>query len=503
MLGFILLLGTILRLYNLGAESYWSDEIATMLEAQQSIPDLLTTGRLDQPPAYYLLIHFWIRFFGTAEVSLRSLSALAGIGSIILIYEVGKKLFGKEIGLLGAFFLTISDFQIYYAQEARNYSLFEFSALLSFLLFIIALRNKKRIHFFIYAAVSVFMVYTNAYGVCVLAAQNLFFVFQSKKYRSEILIWFTCQALILVSIIPYYSPLIFGGSNVENVILSNVTGEPPATVSFLLRSVYRFILPPRRYFGLEMEVGNSLLAVYAIGGVFFVAGTYIHAIRQGKDNWVVALQGVVDDLPKIPEMNSNLFMVGLWFLCPILIPFVISMIISPIYSHKYVISAAPAFYLLLALGIYGVRRAVPLQISLGVLLILAVPGLSYYYAADVKDQWREAAAYVEENAGPDDVIVIAPNYGVGIQQEAFNFYYQGTLPSCGLGPDELTDVEVWKDLERCVSGHDRFWAIVRYTPDLPYSRFRSFFLNPNQSTMRLIDEQRFYQISVYLFELTE
>ncbi|RPJ73982.1 MAG: phospholipid carrier-dependent glycosyltransferase [Alphaproteobacteria bacterium] len=124
LLGLILILGTILRFYGLGVESYWLDEVATTIEARQSIGQLLTVGRLDQPPAYYLPMHFWLRTFGDSEASLRSFSAIAGIGSIILIYLIGRRLFGKEVGLLSAFFMALSDFQISISQEAINYSLF-------------------------------------------------------------------------------------------------------------------------------------------------------------------------------------------------------------------------------------------------------------------------------------------------------------------------------------------------------------------------------------------
>jgi len=193
-------------------------------------------------------------------------------------------------------------------------------------------------------------------------------------------------------------------------------------------------------------------------------------------------------------------MVVCWFLCPLILPFIISKIILPIYSHKYVISAAPALYILLALIMYSMRKVVPLAVSLGVFMILAVPGLIYYYTSDTKEQWRETAVFVEENADGSDVVVFAPNDNIGIQQEAFDYYYRGDLPGCSIGPDTLTDREVWNGLKQCVSGYDRFWVIMRNSiPD--NGRYKTFFLNPNQTTIHLIKEQRFIQITAYLFEL--
>jgi mannosyltransferase len=506
-LGIILILGTALRFYDLGSESFWLDEVATTIEAQQSIPTLLTTGKLDQPPAYYLPIHFWIQLFGTSEVSLRSFSALAGVGSIILIYIIGKKLFGKKIGLLATFFLAISDFQIWYAQEARNYSLFEFAALLSFLFFIMFFEGNRKIHFFLYVVASIFMVYANAFGICIIAAQGLFLILQIGKRRKLVLTWISGQVLIFFAIIPYFYPLVFGSEGIEGTIVSNLTGLAPTTFSDVLRSIYRFILPPRRFFGDGMEWGKILLAIYAIAGIFLVVGTLLYVIRQGVGNWLIDVKKIVDNLLEIPDVKTKALLVSCWLLCPPLLLFFVSKLISPVYEHRYVISAAPALYLLLALVLFSIRKVVPLSISVGVLMILIIPGLSYYYVADVKEQWKEVAAFIEDNADQNEVLVFAPNdssVNTGNQLKAFNYYYQGTLPSCGIGPDELTDAEVWKALKQCISNHDRFWVIVRhttYTYTAPYDRYELFFLDTNKATMKLITEKHFYNISAYLLEM--
>jgi mannosyltransferase len=504
--GLVVILGIVLRFYDLGAESFWLDEVATTIEVRQSVPDLLTTGRLDQPPAYYLPIHFWVQIFGISEIGLRSFSALAGTGSIILIYLVGRRLFGKKVGLLSAFFMAISDFQILFSQEARNYSLFEFAALLSFLFFILYLRSMRKTHFVLYILVSIFMVYTNAYGVFILAAQNLFFVLQIRRYKSVIISWVISQVLILFAIIPYFAPIVFGNDGIESTIALNLSGILPSSFSDIIRSVYRFILPPRRYFGADMEWGNPLIFNYAIAGVFLVAGILIYAFRQGMGNWLPAVGKTINELFEDSDVKRNILLVSCWLLCPPILLFIASKMVMPMYEHRYVISAAPALYLLLALGMVGIRKVVPLLVSLGVMMILIFPGLSHYYSSDVNEQWKEVAVFIEENPIQNGVILFAPNdssVNTGNQLKAFNYYYKGSLPSCGIGPDELSDNEVWNALEHCISNHDRFWVIIRHTTFsiTNYSRYESFFLNPNQTTFQLMDEQHFQAISAYLFEL--
>jgi len=504
--GIVLILGIVLRFYDLSAESFWLDEVATTIEARQSVSELLTTGRLDQPPAYYLPIHFWVKIFGISEVGLRSFSALAGTGSIILIYLVGQRIFGNKVGLLAAFFMAVSDFQILFSQEARNYSLFEFAALLSFLSFILYLSSMRKTHFIMYIVFSIFMVYTNAYGVFILAAQNLFFVLQIRRYKSVIISWFISQVLILLAIIPYFAPMIFGNNGIEGTITQNLSGILPSSFSDIMRSVYRFILPPRRYFGADMEWGNPLIVNYAIAGVFLVAGILIYAFRQGMGNWLPAVGKTIDELFEDSDVKRNILLVSCWLLCPPILLYIASRMVMPMYEHRYVISAAPALYLLLALGMVSIRKVVPLLVSLGVMMILIVPGLGHYYSSDVNEQWKEVAVFIEENPIQNSVIVFAPNdssVNTGNQLKAFNYYYEGTLPSCGIGPDELSDNEVWEALEQCISNHDRFWVIIRHTTfsTTNYSRYESFFLDSNQTTFQLIEEQHFQAISAYLFEL--
>jgi hypothetical protein len=182
-------------------------------------------------------------------------------------------------------------------------------------------------------------------------------------------------------------------------------------------------------------------------------------------------------------------------------PFVLSMAFRPMYLDRYTISAAPALYLLLALGIFSIRRVVPIIISLGILVIMIGPSLGYYYVTDLHEQWKEVAAYVSENSEQDDVIVFAPNLGIGIEQSTFNWYYQGALPGYGLGSDLVESTAISDALKKITSGHNRLWVIIRDNPNSSSDRYTSFFLNPDQTDMRLITEHNFVEISVYLFEL--
>jgi hypothetical protein len=110
---------------------------------------------------------------------------------------------------------------------------------------------------------------------------------------------------------------------------------------------------------------------------------------------------------------------------------------------------------------------------------------------------------VEANSGPNEVVVFAPNMGIGIQERTFAWYYRGDSAGCGL-PNHLTDsAAISKAFIPCVYGYSRAWVII---PDYSFQTsnpYRSFFLGSEHDAMDLIKERQFVLISVYLMELTK
>src|SRR6476659_3433561 len=88
-------LGAVLRFATIDLQSYRYDEAVTV--ARVLHPSLFTTfsevpHSESTTPLYYLAAWFWSRPFGTGEVWLRSLSALAGTASILVVYLAARAL---------------------------------------------------------------------------------------------------------------------------------------------------------------------------------------------------------------------------------------------------------------------------------------------------------------------------------------------------------------------------------------------------------------------------
>lgn len=142
----LLLGGAALRFATLGAQSYWFDEAQAAHELGRSFGSMVhgLLAKETNPPLYFVLGWVWGHIFGTGEVALRSLSALAGVAAIWLAYACGRELVSRSAGLVAAALVAISPFMIWYSQEAREYMLLSALSAASLLWFVRARRTGTR-----------------------------------------------------------------------------------------------------------------------------------------------------------------------------------------------------------------------------------------------------------------------------------------------------------------------------------------------------------------------
>ncbi len=85
------------------------------------------------PPLYYTLAWLWARVGGTGEAWLRSLSAIASIATVPVVYLAARTLSSARTALVAAGALALSPAAVWYAQEARAYGLLSFVLALALL----------------------------------------------------------------------------------------------------------------------------------------------------------------------------------------------------------------------------------------------------------------------------------------------------------------------------------------------------------------------------------
>jgi 4-amino-4-deoxy-L-arabinose transferase-like glycosyltransferase len=153
------------------------------------------------PPLYYMIAWLWSRPFGTGEIGLRSLSALAGTASIAVIYMAAVELgMRRRVGLVGAAIVAVSPVLIWFSQDARAYSLVFLLSALSVLLFARALRDPSRGTLVGWGVVSALALATHYFAGFVVAPEAFLLLLWSGERRrvaAALLILAAAAALLL------------------------------------------------------------------------------------------------------------------------------------------------------------------------------------------------------------------------------------------------------------------------------------------------------------------
>jgi len=169
-------LGVAMRFASLGVQSYHHDEVITALRVLPgSFGEMLHAVKVSEsnPPLYYVLGWGWAKEFGTAEVGLRSLSALFGAATVPVGYLIGSRLAGRRAGLVLAALIAVNPMLIWYSQEARSYALLVFFGALALFFFVRALETGRGRDLAYWALASALALCSHYFAVFAVALEGL------------------------------------------------------------------------------------------------------------------------------------------------------------------------------------------------------------------------------------------------------------------------------------------------------------------------------------------
>ncbi|MGB3403194.1 MAG: glycosyltransferase family 39 protein [Microcoleaceae cyanobacterium] len=261
---FTIILGIGFRFFNLGYPVYWFDETQTSLRISGytkseiaktaytseiiQVGDFLNTYQYptaekqfsdviqalsqhpEHSPLYYLFARFWLQIFPDSVASLRSLSALISLLALPAMYWLCWELFQSQaVSLIAVSLLTISPFHVIYAQEAREYSLWTVTILLSSAALLKALKiNQLRsFHWGIYSLTVALGLYTHPFSVFVNIGQGIYVILlYAKKQINQFFDYFTASFIGLLLFLPWLWIVIQNLSNfVDNTKSTGVPRE--------------------------------------------------------------------------------------------------------------------------------------------------------------------------------------------------------------------------------------------------------------------------------------
>ncbi len=158
-------------------QSIWRDEAYSILAAQQPLVRFLSTLTFE-PPLYYILLHFWIKLFGTSEVAVRSLSLVGFLIACSVIVIWSEKRFGKHfLSWVTPLTFLLNPMLLYYAFEARAYGWY-----MAFIALALYGYLQKKWAIFICATILGF--YTHVYMIFFPIVTTLHFLITEYKHLS-------------------------------------------------------------------------------------------------------------------------------------------------------------------------------------------------------------------------------------------------------------------------------------------------------------------------------
>lgn len=351
--------------------SFWRDEAFTYLLSHKKVGEILfLTAKDFNPPLYYLLVHFWTSLFGSTEISIRTISLIFYWFTIFVCYQFLTQIFkfSQKKSFIYLLLFIFNPILIYYACEARMYSMFTFLSTASIFFFL--KRNSK-----LYILTTFAGLMTHYYMIFTIILQIFMFFIEEK---SKIL---QRKNLFLIIPIILFSPWFLFMELQKNIKFSSFWIQPTALKTFL-------DLPALIYTGYEH--------------MYYFYNTSIEF--RALILWVIICFGLFIFFKKKPEQKKYFLFYFIWGL---VLPFGIAgiSIYKPIFLTRYLIFSSVGMVFLLITIINQTPKIIQI-ITITLLLIISLQ----YHQSEIqyrkKSDYRKIITEIKKLAKPIDILYV-------------------------------------------------------------------------------------------------
>ncbi|NCU30695.1 hypothetical protein EOM57_02725 [Candidatus Saccharibacteria bacterium] len=393
-------------------QSIWFDEAYSILVAQQQPSEIIALTAVDtHPPLYYLLLHVWGNIFGWSESAVRSLSALALGGLVVVAAVFAQKLFGWRTAILVAFLIVFSPMLLRYGFEIRMYSVASLIGCLATLVLVYASETTGR------RRILLLMSYAVLVAVGTMTLYNLVYVWLAhvawllyrhnplkQSEHKELYVWFGVYISSIILVSPWL-PTLF--QQISNGALA------PISESLTLTNLLSVVTFNSMYQPVWML--GPVISLVALA--YFVALGYL--LWSGRT---------------IFTRSKSAILPLLYVSVPIVVLTLIS-ILKPLYVERYLSFIAVGYTMVIAVLLAEVWRSPSRKRLLAggmifVAMILGVVQLAqvgnYNFQRLQHPEVREAAMFALSRCNEPDTIVLAGDPYVATE---FKYYL---ADSCGL-----------------------------------------------------------------------
>jgi mannosyltransferase len=408
-----------LRVYRLADKNIWWDEGWTIWMAQHDwIWIALRTASDEHPPLHYWLMNLWQDIFGPAAMTGRFFSVAFGVLGVAVLYRIGKAVGGARLGLLVVLFLTLARFQVWWSQDIKNYTLSAFFAWAS-VWFTWQIVNRewqtadskwqtgKRDALYVmgYVLTAALALFSHYLAALIVLANNGFVVFvllaqwhAGKNPMPLFWKWAAAQIAVVVLLSPWLYLYWQNGAT--------WTAAPAFDFGLFLRLAATVLT-----LGVTTYIENY---TWVVLGMLVVAvlsvGWFIRP--QTADNRRQTTDGKQPTTRPLTFAWGTLYMLLIVLLPPALI-YILSLtpaaIFAPKIQARYLMMLAPAFALLLALGVLYLARSSKYAAAAVAMLVVGAQLFTltdYFRERILYDEYTTLAQMINNFGARDDVIVL-------------------------------------------------------------------------------------------------
>ena len=456
----------LLRTATLASQSLWRDEVDAIRFSDWPLPQLLTglfqTGH--NGPLFFLLLRPWRFLTGDSEFALRYPAAVWGTLAVPLGYILARQLgLSRWVGLVTGLLLATSPYLIWYGQEAKMYTLLLLLVTLAFIAYLKALNGGGARWWLIFTVATSLTFYLHILSPLMLLVYVAVAWLCRDRVRQQWRGWLVSLACLTLPYLPlalWQIPL----------LLTNFQSGHPF-----------YPLP---------EQLHLLLQLYSRGLIRFGRLTplvlYIFLL----------LAGLFLTLPTTRSKSASRrsrYLLAVWVLLPALTVYLISLRVA-VFEDRYLIYIAPAFYLLIVVGLSSIRpywRGLA-ALGLGLALMFNLLGIWQQQRQPIKADFRAAAHYLLSQPQPPATIMVQIPY----LQYTLNYYYPAdyTLLEGLWTNDGKSEAAVHTEMTALTAGLTDLWLVVSEEAMWDSRGLTRAWLNQHAD---LIEQAHFMRVDLY------
>jgi len=354
-----------------------------------------------------------------------------------LLFRLGEQLFSRRMALIAVAIAALNPFLVWFAQEVRMYALGTLLSLAGMIAFVRGLMDGRLRDWASYALCALLASYTHIGAALLIPTQALMLLWAWPRNRRAFACGAVALAIIGIGYLPYaYNAWLYSGQQIAVLTRYSL---PPLTLA--------------RVSAENLAVNKAPLAGTAQWAVLSVAC------------FLLGLGLLRGDAP-LPSAPSPCRLSGLaaraFTALHLFVPLALICILSlrqPLFQTKILVFVSAPFALGLAAGAAWLSRRIPSLgwVALAVLLVIELAGLRYnWHPGYEKENWREAARYVEAHSGPEDAVLVHLEY----YHVPFEYYYRGPAPVTHPFGSHIKGFDQIDETLRSYGQYDTLWLVL-------------------------------------------